>query len=151
MSATNRAFALLQVHNSMISERLEQPFGGREIKHTGDGFMLCFDSASRGYRLRHRDSAGVLPPTTRKSLLRSYKYGSVFPQASPWKKEGDLFGSAVNLAARICDQAGSDRILAAEIVRQNCPDERHHFIDQESVKLKGFSERIPLFEIAWRD
>ena len=57
----------------------------------------------------------------------------------------DLFGSAVQMAARICDIAQADAILVSREIRDACTNVDLEFAPAGSEMLKGFSEPVPLF------
>ncbi len=63
----------------------------------------------------------------------------------PVQESNDLFGSAVQMAARICDIAQADTILVSLAVKDACPDADLTFAPAGSEVLKDFSEPIQLF------
>jgi adenylate cyclase len=64
--------------------------------------------------------------------------------------EGEaLFGSTVNLTARICAYAKPDQILAAHVIRDLCMGKKFSFADSGNVALKGIQEPVRLFEVQW--
>ena len=66
--------------------------------------------------------------------------------------DGELFGAAVNLAARVMERADGGEILVTETVRQvagTMPEAR--FRDRGRVALKGFPERQRLHEVRRAD
>ena len=63
--------------------------------------------------------------------------------------DGDaLFGSTVNLTARICAHAEPGQILASRVIRDLCIGKRFAFRSVGPVALKGFVEPVELD--AWR-
>jgi adenylate cyclase len=98
---TNEAAALrLLREQERLVRRLLKSHNGREIKSTGDGFLVEFDSALRAVQcaiavhehLRKRNSKpGSMPIRLRIGV----HLGDVEERA------GDIFGDSVNLAARI--------------------------------------------------
>jgi adenylate cyclase len=69
----------------------------------------------------------------------------------PIAEEEDLYGTAVNLAARICGHAEAGQILASDVVRQLVADKDFLFADRGEVALKGFDEPVRLYEVRWQD
>jgi class 3 adenylate cyclase len=61
----------------------------------------------------------------------------------------DLFGTAVNLAARICGHAEAGQILASDVVRQLVAGKDFLFSDRGEVRLRGFDEPVRLFVVRW--
>src|SRR5262245_6040698 len=66
----------------------------------------------------------------------------------PVEESNDLFGSAVQIAARICDIAQADAILVSREVMDACAGVDLRFAPAGSETLKGFSEPVQLFSPA---
>jgi adenylate cyclase len=69
----------------------------------------------------------------------------------PVVEEKDLFGTAVQLAARICAHAEPGQILASDLVRGLAAGKRFLFADRGEVTLHGFEEPVRLYEVRWRE
>ena len=69
----------------------------------------------------------------------------------PIEEKGDLYGAAVNLAARICDAAKAGGVLIAQIVRDEITDQdgRIHFAAIDKLWLKGFDQPVDVYEVVW--
>ncbi|HET9477613.1 MAG TPA: adenylate/guanylate cyclase domain-containing protein, partial [Dehalococcoidia bacterium] len=65
----------------------------------------------------------------------------------PLAEDGDIFGTAVQMARRICDSAGPGQILASDVVRQLAAGKGIDFRDLGKAELKGYAEAVPLYEI----
>src|SRR3990172_2710775 len=63
---------------------------------------------------------------------------------------GDLFGTAVNLAARIAGQAEGGEVLASDVVRQLVAGKGFLFADRGDAVLRGFEDPVRLYEVRWR-
>ena len=59
----------------------------------------------------------------------------------------DLFGSAVQLPRRICDEAEPGQILVSDVVRQLCAGKTFDFTSVGEATLKGFDEPVALYEV----
>ena len=59
----------------------------------------------------------------------------------------DLFGTAVQLARRICDQADPGQILASDLVRGLAAGKKFAFSAQSKIALKGFEESMTLYRV----
>jgi class 3 adenylate cyclase len=144
-----RAQELLRSHNATIMDCLTK-HGGTKIKHTGDGIMASFPSASaaiecaldiqRAFSLRNRER-----PETAMHLRIGLNAGE------PVAEDEDLFGTAVQAAARIAARAQPGQILVSDVVRQLAAGKDFDFADCGRVALKGFSERQRLFELHWAE
>jgi adenylate cyclase len=63
----------------------------------------------------------------------------------------DLFGTAVQVARRVCDAAPPERIWVANVVRELCAGKEFRFVDLGSRTFKGIAEPITVHEVPWRD
>jgi adenylate cyclase len=68
----------------------------------------------------------------------------------PIAEEEDLFGTAVNLAARICSRAEAGQILAPVVVRELAAGKPFMFADLGETELRGFEDPVRLFEVRWQ-
>jgi len=144
-----RAQEIVRAHNQIVRDALRAR-GGSETKHTGDGIMASFPSASRAiesaiaiqqavaaYNEHHPD----MPLGVRIGLNAG----------EPVAEERDLFGTAVQLARRVCDSAEPGQILVPEGVRYLVAGKGFLFADTGIVSLKGFEDPMRLYEVRWRD
>jgi len=69
----------------------------------------------------------------------------------PAGEEEDLFGTAVQLAARICAHTEPGEILAPIVVRELAAGKGFLFADWGDVALRGFEEAVRLYEVRWRE
>ncbi|MDQ6713008.1 MAG: adenylate/guanylate cyclase domain-containing protein, partial [Candidatus Dormibacteraeota bacterium] len=65
----------------------------------------------------------------------------------PVTEEGDLFGAAVELAARLCSHGYSGGILVSSAVREVCLGKGFAFEDRGAAELKGFDEPVRLYAV----
>jgi len=145
----SKALHLLRIHNALTRNALGTHHG-REVKHTGDGVMASFASAS--------DSVACAI-----AIQKAFAaYNQANPNASmhlriglsagePIEEDGDLFGNVVQLAARVCAHAEPGRILVAELVRDQCPDKAPLFSDSGEIAPKGFGYPIRMYEVRWAE
>jgi class 3 adenylate cyclase len=137
-----RAVELLKAHNAIIRRSLEQ-HGGLEVKHLGDGIMASFD---------HLPSSVECALKIQKEFA-SYNENSTPPihvrigihAGDPVAESNDLFGSAVQMAARICGVAQADSILVSREVRDASAGGDLKFASAGFQVLKGFPEPVQLF------
>ena len=61
----------------------------------------------------------------------------------PVEQANDLFGSTVQLAARLCGQAQPGQILVSAVVADLCLGKGLKFTDAGHAELKGFDTPIP--------
>jgi class 3 adenylate cyclase len=130
---------VLRGHNTIVRKALES-HGGREVKHTGDGVMAAFPSAVRAVEAAlevQRDLAG--------SEVR-VRIG--LNAGEPIAEDGDYFGTAVQLAARICDRAEPGQVLVSRVVADLCAGKKLQFSHHSDATLKGFAEPVALYEVS---
>ncbi len=130
------AHTLLRRHNSTVRAALAD-HDGREIKHTGDGIMASFGSAV----------AAVTAALRIQTDLTGSEIGARIGlnAGEPIAEDGDLFGIAVQLAARITDRAKPGQVLVSHVVRDLCAGKQFTFEPVGEATLKGFSEPIALY------
>ena len=140
---------VVRAHNRIVREALTQ-FAGREIKHTGDGIMCSFAQASSGVDAAIQIQRQVLQHNRdNPNLPLHLKIG--LNTGEPIAEDGDLFGSTVQLSARITDKAKSEEIFVPESVRIVCAGQNYKFINRGGFAMKGFDGDITLFEVVWDD
>ena len=141
------ALELFRTHNSITRDALNQ-YNGREIQHTGDGFMVSFTSASsavecavaiqQSFAARNRRN-----PDTAINVRIGICAGE------PVEEDNRLFGSTVQLTSRICDKAAPDQILVASVIKDLCLGKQFNFSDRGEATLKGFDQPLHIYEVQW--
>ena len=144
-----KAQEIVHVHNGIVREALKAN-GGREIKHTGDGIMASFGSASQALRAAVTIQRSVAAHVEEQPDARLRVYIGL-NAGEPIAEEGDLFGTSVDLAKRICDQCQPGEILISDVVRQLVAGKEFLFSDIGDTALRGFEEPVRLYEVRWRE
>ena len=140
---------VVRLHNRIVRDALGK-FVGNEVKHTGDGIMASFDQTSHGVSAAifiQRETAahnGADP-----ELPLKLKIG--INAGEPIAEDNDLFGSTVQLAARIVDRAGAGEIFVSEAVHGICAGKEFRFASHGRFELKGIAEPVTLHEVVWDD
>jgi class 3 adenylate cyclase len=135
---------LLRAHNAIVRDALLK-HGGHEIKHTGDGIMATFASASGAAEC----AMAIQRVASQRRELPRVRIG--LNAGEPIAEDGDLFGTTVQLARRICDQATPGEVLVSDVVRQLVAGKGFLFADAGVAALKGFDEPVRLFALHWRE
>ena len=134
------AIAMLGVHNKIVREALAANRGG-EVKHTGDGIMAAFISAAAAVRAgcqiqealrQHNESSPERPVTVRIGISAG----------EPVEQSDDLFGSTVQLAARLCASAQPGEVLVSKVISDLCLGKGLMFQDAGHRELKGFDQPV---------
>jgi class 3 adenylate cyclase len=142
------ALAVLGVHDTIVRDALSTS-GGREIKHTGDGIMASFVSAAGAVRCaiqiqRELDKHAQANPQHPLKVRVGAAVGE------PVEQNNDLFGSTVQLAARLCGHAQPKQILVSNAIAELCIGKGLSFEDLGEVTLKGFNSPVRAHAAAWR-
>ena len=144
-----RAREILRRHDDMVRLAVSAR-KGRVVKHTGDGLMACFASAVAAVEaavdIQRALADGVDPQL--ESPLR-IRIG--INAGDPVVEERDVFGIAVQVAARIVAVAAPGQILVSEMVRELASGRDFGFTDQGDVILKGFHEPFRLYDVRWAE
>jgi len=144
-----QAQELVRKHNTIVRDALGS-HGGSEIKHTGDGIMASFPSASAGLDC----AIAVQLAFARHNQERPDEQVRVrigLNAGEPVAEEDDLFGTAVQLAKRVCDQAQPGQIIASNVVRELVAGKGFLFAEQGEAALRGFEDPVRLFEVRWEE
>ena len=142
------AMQLLREHDSMVRSALAR-FGGTEVKHTGDGIMAAFTSASQAVGAAMQIQRTLQEHNEAEQSRFHVRIGVA--AGEPVTEQDDLFGAAVQQAARLCTEARPDCIVVSSGVRDLCRGKGIRFSDAGPVAVKGFDEPIGQFEVEWHD
>jgi len=140
---------LVRAHNDIVRAALRS-HSGVDIKHTGDGIMASFPSASLALECaiaiqralaRHNQDHPADAVRVRIGLN----------VGEPVREEDDLFGQAVQLARRLCDRAAPGQILASNVVRELVAGKGFLFADLGDTELRGFEDPVRLYAVRWEE
>ena len=144
-----KAQEVRRAHNTIVRKALRS-CNGSEIKHTGDGIMASFSTASGALECAIEIQRGVAAHVEANPDAPLAVYIGL-NAGEPIAEERDLFGTSVDLAARICSHAGPDEILASDVVRQLAAGKEFLFSDRGETEMRGFEDPVKLWELRWRD
>jgi class 3 adenylate cyclase len=140
------AQVIVRRHNSIVRAALAE-YGGKQIKHTGDGIMAAFPSPASAVEATVAIQRAVSANNTRfPDQALHLRIG--INAGEPIEEEEDLFGATVQLAARVCAAAGTDQIYCTNVVKE-LSGGKGRFTSRGPTALKGFSEKISIFEVNW--
>ena len=139
---------LLRQHDSIVRSALAQ-FGGSEVKHTGDGIMAAFVSAAQAVGGAIQVQRALQEHEAAEQSGLHVRIGVA--AGEPVTERDDLFGAAVQQAARLCSCAQPDCIVVSSGVHDLCRGKGIRFSDSGAIAVKGFDEPIGHFEVVWRD
>ena len=143
-----KARDLLREHERIVREALKA-HGGSEVKTMGDGFMASFSSATKALECAIAMQRAFAAHN--ESAKEPIKVRIGLNAGEPIAEDEDLFGTAVNEAARITATAKGGEILVSNVVRELAKGKDFLFADRGEASLKGFDESVRLFEVRWRE
>ena len=143
------ALAMLGVHDTIVRDALSAS-GGREVKHTGDGIMASFISAAGAVRCAI-EIQRQLDKHSQENPDRPLKVRVGAAAGEPVEQHNDLFGSTVQLAARLCAHAQPEQILVSNAIAELCIGKGLSFEDVGEVTLKGFDSPVRAHAAAWKN
>ena len=136
------AMVIVRRHDEIVRHAL-RTYGGRETKHTGDGIMASFVSASSAVKC---------------ALAMQQRFAEMDPQLSlqirvgisagePVTERGDFFGTAVQLAARLCGAADPGTILVSQAVHELCAGTELNFGEVRELYFRGFPNSVRCYPV----
>jgi adenylate cyclase len=150
--------AMLRAHNHIVREALTA-HSGREVKHTGDGIMAFFPCAARAVECALAIQDAIAAYNHRRKDKEPLRVAVGLNTGSPIREEGDLYGTAVIIAARAVDLAAGGEVVVTDVVRQLAAGKGLAFEPLPSVDLEGLTDtpalylasRLPIRAIASSD
>mgnify|MGYP001473010272 CR=1 FL=1 len=135
-------------HDSLIAGAVEAN-GGRMIKGLGDGFLATFGSAAGAVASAVAIQQGIdVQPTPEPDVTLAVRIGLSVGDVSV--EDGDVFGTPVIEAARLCALADGGQILASAVVETLARRrDGHHYEDRGALDLKGLPDPVPAVEVVW--
>jgi adenylate cyclase len=118
------------------------------MKHTGDGAEVAFPSVAAAAAAAVRMQKGFARHS-RDDPARGLRVRIGINVGEPLAEDGDLFGSAVNLAARVCDRAKGGEILVTDAARRLVDSPEIRFRARGRARLRGIRAPVELFQIVW--
>lgn len=120
--------------------------GGAEVKTLGDGLMVAFNSAAEAVRC-----AIVMQQSSRRGASGARLDIRVgINTGDALRDEGDLFGTAVVVARRLCDRAAPGQILCSALVEGLLAGRQAFaFADAGALALKGIATPVAAREVIY--
>ncbi len=143
------AMMILDLHDTIVRDALAA-FGGREVKHTGDGIMASFLSSAAAVRCAsqiQRELAKQREKAEQRDGAVKVRIGVA--AGEPVEHHEDLFGGTVQLAARLCAYALPEQILVSNAIADLCIGKKLSFQDLGELSLKGFDSPVRAHAVAW--
>ncbi|NBD21903.1 FHA domain-containing protein [Aquabacterium fontiphilum] len=129
--------------------------GGHVIKTLGDGLMAAFDDPDQAVEAAVvlHDSVDKLTPAP--DVLPARSHVLRLKVAIAWGEtvevDGDCFGDAVNVAARLLDLAGEgETLITGPLQRQLPSDQQERFRSIDRLHLRGRQEPVAVLRMEAR-
>ena len=140
---------LIHRHNTIVRQALST-CGGEEIKQTGDGIMASFMWASNAI-----DAAIAIQKAVslynRESPTVALEVRIGLNAGEPIVENNDLFGLTVQLASRVCGEAGKNQIYVSSVVKELAAGKNYIFVPKGEFNLKGIDTPQTLYEVVWEE
>ncbi len=130
--------ALLDLHDEVVRDALARG-SGREVKHTGDGFLATFDGPARAIRCAEAIREGLQP------LGLEVRVGLHAGEIE--LRPDDIGGIAVHVGARVAALAEPGEILVSRTVRDLVAGSGISFTDRGVHRLKGVDDDWQLYAV----
>jgi len=143
--------AMLQKHNDILFPLIKRRHG-LIVKTIGDAVMAMFESPSEAVRAG-ADIQKKLQEYNRTTASDEEIHVKIgINSGQVLLDEADIFGDAVNVAARIQAKAGKDEILISEnMSEQICGSGEFICKFHDTAELRGKAEPANLYQILWKD
>jgi class 3 adenylate cyclase len=141
------ALELVRAHDALVRRGLHA-HRGREVKHTGDGIMASFDQAANAVRAAADIQRRFAAYNAEAPESLNVRIG--IHAGEPVEDNNDLFGTTVQLAHRLCSEAGAGDVLVTGFVRELCGADAPQFVSLGERRLKGLLDPVPVFRLEWR-
>jgi class 3 adenylate cyclase len=145
----SEALTLVRRYREIVRRALAT-HAGREVDRAGDGFLTCFESAYAAVACATEIQRGLSEDRAKRDDGHAVRARIGIGAGEPVVDGDALFGSTINLVARICDRASADEILVARVVRDLCLGKSANFTAVGDAELRGFDEPVPLERVDWQ-
>ena len=139
---------VLHAHNEVVRVVLRS-YGGREVKHTGDGIMASFktvEDAVKGSIAMQQGFTAFVQNVPH----RHFEVRCGISAGEPVHMDGDLFGTPVNMAARVMPFAGGTQIAISQDTLDVLQHMPFQYIEVPEVSLKGFEGTHSIWLLQWQ-
>jgi len=137
---------IMKAYESIIDEKVAE-HAGRRIKGLGDGLMVSFGSSRHGVECA-LEIQKAIAEYSRQNPERKIRIRIGLNTGEVVEEGGDIFGAAVNVAARVAGKAKGGEILVSDVVRALVgPLAEIKFDYKGAYKLKGFPDRWRIHKV----
>ena len=149
----NSEAATVVTHSLALLGQIVARQGGRVVKTLGDGLMAVFEQAEYAVdaAISAQDSLEKLAPLPREGLptkATALKLKVALSWGEIVEVDGDCFGDAVNVAARLIDLASDNETLATgPLIRELPSEQQERFRSLDRLHLRGRKDPVPVLRM----
>jgi adenylate cyclase len=137
---------IVRAHNKIVRESLRN-YAGVEVKHTGDGIMASFKSVANSVDASREMMRGIAAFNKGASdIPLEIRIG--LNAGTPIAEDGDLYGTTVQISARLCDKAEDGGIAVSNLVKELAAGSSAQFTEMGEMELKGVSDAVKVYSVA---
>jgi class 3 adenylate cyclase/tetratricopeptide (TPR) repeat protein len=142
-------FEIVQAAHLGLLRAAAAGHGGREVKSLGDGLLMVFTGAADSLGCAVGMQQAVEAAQRRGDEGLALRVGVAAGDVTVGK-DGDVHGSPVVEAARLCAAARGGQVLASEVTRRLAGSRGGHaYTPLGLIELKGFEEPVGVVEVGW--
>jgi len=138
--ANDAAQLVVHEHNSIVRDAL--------ALHTGDGIMATFGQITNAV-----EGAVAMQQACMRANADNPELGLALcigvNAGEPIHEDGDIFGTPMQMAARVLSKAEGEEIAVSNLVREMYTGKSYKFNKKGDFDLKGFPEPVPIFLVDW--
>lgn len=134
-------------HNAIVRAALAE-HQGVEVKHTGDGIMASFAAPTQAIEAAAAIQRAVRDHN-RSRPEQAFHLRIGINAGEPIVEDDDLFGTAVQLAARVCAEAEADGVMVGNVVRELVAGKGYPMRALPPRVLRGIAEPQVLHVVDW--
>ncbi len=147
----NTEAATVVTHSLALLGQIIAKSGGTVVKSLGDGLMAVFDDPERAVESvagLHESLERITPLPDHLLKTPALKIKVALAWGEIVEVDGDCFGDAVNVAARLIDLAGDNETLATgPLVAELSSDQLDRFRSIDRLHLRGRAEPVPVLRM----
>lgn len=121
---------------------------GDEVRHTGDGFFVVFDSARQALDTAVDIQRRLSDHRLQHGFSPTIRIGIHFTEAT--RQRGDYVGQGVHVAARIGDIGAGDEIVVSDALSRAAGAVPYQLSQVREVDLKGVNDPVTVMNVDWR-
>ena len=141
---------LLHRHDNFVIHAVEE-FGGTVVKTIGDSVMAEFPGPLPATRAAMSIQEQLLEHNLTVGENEKLQVRAGINSGPGFRRGADVYGDAVNVAARITKLSGGAQILISRSVQQGIAHADIHCRPLGPINLEGKSEPEEVFEVVWGD